>query len=229
MKKKKRNNWPLIVTILAFTISLLFSFMSESIMPKVGIIVGIMILILFIFIGIIFDMIGVAVTSSNEEPLHAMSSKKIKGAKKAVSFKKNADKVSSFCNDVIGDICGIISGSAGVSVARGLASTFGDAKWKFEAGAAHRDERDLPGVPQQRGDEKGIDGLGEGRGMKIEDIKNVAVFFNLSGKTVALRMDAEQKRIVALLALNTTDARAELIEVPHMTLPADPAMQEAAQ
>ena len=109
MKKKKRNNWPLIVTILAFTISLLFSFMSESVMPKVGIIVGI---------------IGVAVTSSNEEPLHAMSSKKIKGAKKAVSFKKNADKVSSFCNDVIGDICGIISGSAGVSVARGLASTF---------------------------------------------------------------------------------------------------------
>lgn len=124
MKKKKRNNWPLIVTILAFTISLLFSFMSESVMPKVGIIVGIMILILFIFIGIIFDMIGVAVTSSNEEPLHAMSSKKIKGAKKAVSFKKNADKVSSFCNDVIGDICGIISGSAGVSVAKGLASTF---------------------------------------------------------------------------------------------------------
>ena len=120
MKKKKRNNWPLIVTILAFTISLLFSFMSESVMPNVGI----MILILFIFIGIIFDMIGVAVTSSNEEPLHAMSSKKIKGAKKAVSFKKNADKVSSFCNDVIGDICGIISGSAGVSVAKGLASTF---------------------------------------------------------------------------------------------------------
>ena len=116
MKKKKRNNWPLIVTILAFTISLLFSFMSESVMPKVGIIVGIMILILFIFIGIIFDMIGVAVTSSNEEPLHAMSSKKIKGAKKAVSFKKNADKVSSFCNDVIGDICGIISGSTGAVI-----------------------------------------------------------------------------------------------------------------
>jgi hypothetical protein len=62
--------------------------------------------------------------------------------------------------------------------------------------------------------------------MKIEDIKNVAVFFNMNGKTVALRMDAEQKRIVALMALNTADARAELIEVPHMTLPADPAMEE---
>ena len=125
MKKKKRNNWPLIVTILAFTISLLFSFMSESIMPKVGIIVGIMILILFIFIGIIFDMIGVAVTSSNEEPLHAMSSKKIKGAKKAVSFKKNADKVSSFCNDVIGDICGVLSGSISASIALKITASFG--------------------------------------------------------------------------------------------------------
>ena len=124
MKNKKRNTWPIIVTILAFFISLLFSFISESIMPSVPILIGIIILITFILIGIIFDMIGVAVTSSNEEPLHAMSSKKIKGAKKAVSFKKNADKVSSFCNDVIGDICGIISGSAGVSVARGLASTF---------------------------------------------------------------------------------------------------------
>lgn len=123
-KKKKKNNWPLIVTILAFFISLLFSFISESIMPKVGIIIGIIILILFILIGIIFDMIGVAVTSSDEEPLHAMSSKKIKGAKKAVSFKKNADKVSSFCNDVIGDICGIISGSAGVTVAIGLSNRF---------------------------------------------------------------------------------------------------------
>ena len=123
-KKKNKNNWPLIVTILAFFISLLFSFISESIMPKVGIIIGIIILILFILIGIIFDMIGVAVTSSNEEPLHAMSSKKIKGAKKAVSFKKNADKVSSFCNDVIGDICGIISGSAGVTVAIGLSNRF---------------------------------------------------------------------------------------------------------
>ena len=124
MKNKKRNTWPIIVTILAFFISLLFSFISESIMPSVPILIGIIILITFILIGIIFDMIGVAVTSSNEEQLHAMSSKKIKGAKKAVSFKKNADKVSSFCNDVIGDICGIVSGSAGVSVAASLANTY---------------------------------------------------------------------------------------------------------
>lgn len=119
-KKKKKNNWVIIVTVLAFFISLLFSSLSQVLMPKVHIVIGVIILLFFIILGIVFDMVGVAVTASNEEPLHAMNSKKIKGAKKAVNFKKNADKVSSFCNDVIGDICGIISGSAGVAISTTL-------------------------------------------------------------------------------------------------------------
>lgn len=118
--KNSKTKWVITVTFLAFFISFIFSFSSNTIMPKVNLFVGIIILLLFIAIGIVFDMIGVAVTSTDEEPLHAMSSKKIKGAKKAVSFKKNADKVSSFCNDVIGDICGIVSGSAGVTIATSL-------------------------------------------------------------------------------------------------------------
>ena len=46
-----------------------------------------------------------------------MSSRKVKGASTAVKFKKNSEKVSSFCCDVIGDICGVISGSAGTAIA----------------------------------------------------------------------------------------------------------------
>lgn len=117
-KKNKTNTWIITITLLAFFISFLFSLISELTLSKVNLIIGIIILILFIIIGIIFDMIGVAVTSTTEKPLHAMSAKKIKGAKKAVSFKKNADKVSSFCNDVIGDICGIISGTVGVTITK---------------------------------------------------------------------------------------------------------------
>ena len=115
--KNSKIKWVITVTFLAFFISFIFSFSSNTIMPKVNLFVGIIILLLFIAIGIVFDMVGVAVTSTDEEPLHAMSSKKIKGAKKAVSFKKNADKVSSFCNDVIG---GIVSGSAGVTISTSL-------------------------------------------------------------------------------------------------------------
>ena len=119
-KNKQKNKWVLIVTILAFFISIIFSLLSQTLLPKVNIILGVIILLFFIVLGIVFDMIGVAVTASNEEPLHAMNSKKIKGAKKAVNFKKNADKVSSFCNDVIGDICGIVSGSAGIVISTNL-------------------------------------------------------------------------------------------------------------
>ena len=36
---------------------------------------------------------------------------------------KNSEKASSFCNDVIGDICGIVSGSAGVALAAILSSS----------------------------------------------------------------------------------------------------------
>lgn len=126
MAKRKKSNikWLIIITILAFCISFIFSLISEIALSNVNLIIGIVILILFIGIGIIFDMVGVAVTSTTESPLHAMSSKKIKGAKKAVSFKKNADRVSSFCNDVIGDICGIISGSAGVTITATISNMY---------------------------------------------------------------------------------------------------------
>lgn len=126
MAKKKKSNtkWLITITLLAFIISFVFSLISEITLSNVNLILGILILILFIGIGILFDMIGVAVTAGTESPLHAMSAKKIKGAKTAVSFKKNADKVSSFCNDVIGDICGIISGSAGVTITATLSETY---------------------------------------------------------------------------------------------------------
>lgn len=128
MAKNKKDNsnvvWIIKITIMAFLISFVFSFASESLLPKVNIILGIVILLIFILIGILFDMVGVAMTSCDISPLNAMSARKIKGADVAVQFVKSADKVASFCNDVVGDICGIISGSAGAIVAAGIASKF---------------------------------------------------------------------------------------------------------
>ena len=65
----------------------------------------------FIFIGIIFDIIGLATTLANIKPFHSMNSRKMKGAKIAIILKRNAPLVATYANDVIGDICGIISGS----------------------------------------------------------------------------------------------------------------------
>ena len=68
-------------------------------------------------IGIIFDIIGVAVTSADEKPFHSMAARKVPGAQEAIVLLRNAERVSSICNDVVGDICGVVSGSASATIA----------------------------------------------------------------------------------------------------------------
>lgn len=112
-----KDKWTIKIILLAFIISMMFQSLSETIMPKVNLTTSIIILIVFILIGIIFDMIGVAITTCDIKPFHSMNSKKLKYASTGIKLINNQAKVSSFCNDVIGDICGIISGSAGVIIA----------------------------------------------------------------------------------------------------------------
>ena len=123
-KKKKKNNckWVIIVTVVAFVLSILFSTIADIIMKNVTIIFSIIILFVFILLGVLFDVIGVAVTAADEKPFHSMSTRKMKVGIVAVKLKKNAEKVSSMCNDVIGDVCGILSGSAGAMIAASLSS-----------------------------------------------------------------------------------------------------------
>jgi len=127
-KNKKKSKvdvkWVLTIVIVSFTISFIFSFISQKLMPSLNVFLGILITLLFIGIGILFDIVGVSVTGADESVFHSMSSKKVRGASMAVKFKKNADKVSSFCCDVIGDICGIISGACGTIITTSLYSVF---------------------------------------------------------------------------------------------------------
>lgn len=118
----KNYVWIIKIIIISFLISVFFSFISEMTIPNFNIFIGILICLIFIFIGIMFDMIGTSVTASNISTFNSMASNKVRGAKLAVRFKKNADKVSSFCNDVVGDISGIVSGSAGAVIALRLSS-----------------------------------------------------------------------------------------------------------
>lgn len=129
MKKKKKQleetRWAIKITLFAFIISMVFSFSSETLVSKTSIIVSIIVLLFFIVLGVVFDIIGIAVTASDEKSFYSMGAKKIFGAKLAIKLKKNAAKVSSFCNDVIGDICGIMSGSAGATISLSVSNKFG--------------------------------------------------------------------------------------------------------
>ena len=121
MKKESKVKWIITVLILSFVLSILMSLGSNMVIPKINIYVGIAIIIVFIAISILFDMIGVAITAAEERPFHSMASKRVKGSTHSVRLLKNSDKLASICNDVIGDVCGVVSGSAGVLVANTLA------------------------------------------------------------------------------------------------------------
>ena len=111
----KRDNWISIVFILTFILSFIFSAVS-TLASNINVFILLIILIVIILIGIMFDMIGVAVLSCDEAVFHAKASNKLKGDKECVRLIKTASRTSSICNDVIGDICGIISGSVATSL-----------------------------------------------------------------------------------------------------------------
>jgi len=115
-KRLQRTKWALKITILTFLISVLLSLFSETTLKQSNILSALLILFFIITIGIVFDIIGVAVTASSEIPFLSMASRKIPGAKQSLALIKNAHLVSSICNDVVGDICGIISGAAGAVI-----------------------------------------------------------------------------------------------------------------
>ncbi len=118
-----KNNWIYKVFLLTFFLSILFSTITNLIAYNTNQLVILIILILVIAMGIIFDMVGASSLTSKESTFHAMASRKIKGAKETVNLIRNNVKISSFCNDVIGDICGIVSGGLGAVLASSLAES----------------------------------------------------------------------------------------------------------
>lgn len=108
----KNLKWILILVITTIILSVSMSTLSSIIIERINFFAAVIILICIVLVGIIFDIIGIAVASADETPFHAMASSKLKGAKNAIKLVRNASKVTTFCNDVIGDVCSVISGSA---------------------------------------------------------------------------------------------------------------------
>ncbi|MDE5721194.1 MAG: hypothetical protein K2I30_00420 [Clostridia bacterium] len=108
--------WGLGVLVLSFALTVLFSFLTEISVKDSPAFVCIIVLVVLLFLNILCDLLANAIISCSPEAFHAMASKKIKGAKRAVTFCRNATKLSSIFADVIGDICGIVSGAAGTAL-----------------------------------------------------------------------------------------------------------------
>lgn len=111
-KKNQRTRWVVVISFWTFILAVLLSVVTQFLSNVVeSFVLALLILLVIIFVGIIFDMIGTAATAADEKPLLAKAAKKVPGAREAVYLVRNADQVANFCNDVVGDISGIISGT----------------------------------------------------------------------------------------------------------------------
>ena len=132
-EEKKKNNkeehskYKQYITafVLTFFLSLLFSFISTTAITNLDLIPAIFVLIIVILIGILFDIIGVAVTVADEESFHAKATKKISGSKTAIKLIRNSARVANKCADIIGDICGVLSGAISAIIALKISEGFG--------------------------------------------------------------------------------------------------------
>ena len=116
-KQKLQYRWLISIFLITFICSMIFSYASTEAMQKLSLGLSILVLSLIIGIGIISDIIAISVTTADITSLHAKASNKIKGSKTAIKLVNNAPRVSSICGDVVGDICGVLSGSAGLLIA----------------------------------------------------------------------------------------------------------------
>ena len=111
---KNSFRWAFKIFILSICLSIVFSMISQSLFPKLSSILSLFVIMFFITLSVVFDMINVAVTTIKKEDLASEKGKN--GYSTALKLCNNREKVASFCGDVVGDICGILSGAGGVSL-----------------------------------------------------------------------------------------------------------------
>lgn len=122
---KESFRWSLFIFVVTFILSIIITVISTIILAGVSWGVGMIVVLFIIVIGIIFDMVGLAAAVAEEKPFHSMASERLSGAKEAIRIVRNADKFSNFCNDVIGDMSSIISGTTAAIVVIELVANLG--------------------------------------------------------------------------------------------------------
>jgi len=116
-ERNKQIRWVVNIFFTTILISGAISLVSDEVMASSSVAVAFVILLAIIFLGILFDIVGMAVATADEKPFHSMAARKVPGAHEAIRLLRNAERVSSICNDVVGDICGVVSGSASATIA----------------------------------------------------------------------------------------------------------------
>lgn len=128
LKNRKKHpyawlTWGISVLFISFVLTVIFSFFTEVAIKDSAAFICVIVLLVLLILNIGCDVLANAIISCKIDCFHAMASNKIKGAKRSVAFCRNATKLSSIFADVIGDICGIVSGAAGTALVVHIAAS----------------------------------------------------------------------------------------------------------
>jgi len=93
-----------------------FSLLSDSVLRTSTVFLAVVVVIVIVLIGIISDIVGIATAAAEPAPLNAMAAKRTPGARQALRLVRNAPRAATIFNDLVGDICGTVSGAAGAAI-----------------------------------------------------------------------------------------------------------------
>lgn len=125
-KQNSAAVYTLVVFVSTFFCACLISLVSTYVLANMDSFwLGFFVLLAVVLVGVFFDIIGTAVSACGQTHLNAKASRRLPGAKKALALTKNASRVANICNDVIGDICGTVSGGIGTALAAVLTTSGG--------------------------------------------------------------------------------------------------------
>ena len=122
LKESLNIKWALKILLLSFVLSVSFSLISDIVLTHASFIISIIMIFVFMILGVLSDMIGVAITCCNKDKIIDIKDKSIKET--CLSLLNNSDKISVICCDIIGDISSMLSGACGASIVYKLI-TFG--------------------------------------------------------------------------------------------------------
>ncbi|MCS1350789.1 hypothetical protein [Mechercharimyces sp. CAU 1602] len=133
---RRSIGWAVGIALVTALIAMVLSILSTNILQSLPWNGGLLVVFVIVIIGVAFDMLGLAAAAAREIPFHSMASRKIAGARHAIGVIRKADKFATFCNDVVGDISGIISGAAGAAVVVALVNDYDglSSRWFLEVG-----------------------------------------------------------------------------------------------
>jgi CBS domain containing-hemolysin-like protein len=129
MARKKDKNCQYILQafslgLLAFILSFALNASFEELAQGISLYLSIPLFLFVITLGIVADGIGIASARADEKALLSMASRKVKGARESLWFVRNAPKVSSVFNDVLGDVSATLSGALAVAMIYRIRSVF---------------------------------------------------------------------------------------------------------